>query len=64
MAVKQSIALTDLTTSRATKNKGARFTAKKERAPQVIPGEPNLYFAPSDLPASPLQSTTTDSVDW
>ena len=35
---------------------------KKKEPPKVFPGEPNLFFALSDLPASPRQSTTTDSV--
>ena len=37
---------------------------KKKEPPKVILGEPNLSFAPTDLPASPDQSTTTDSVEW
>ncbi len=36
---------------------------KKKEPPKVIPGELNLFFALSDLPASLRKSTTTDSVD-
>ena len=58
----QSKSLTDV--DRAVElEKGARPTTQKRKSPpKVSLGEPNLFFALSDLPASPRQSTTTDSV--
>ncbi len=58
----QSKSLTDVDRAVKLKKRSTTSNPKKKEPPKVSLGEPNLFFALSDLPASQRQSTTTDSV--